>query len=100
VIRLGEKMTEPVNEELRRQGLEEALKYELNQVEEAVTYDLKRQMEPRMGDYQTMRRIAQGAGVDTSYLDNRYNSLVLKFRERELGRTESGARKQPVPTSP
>ena len=65
-----------VDEVAMKLGLEEAVKWQINLVADAVNNNLTQQMEPRMKDYQTLIRKAESAGVDVRQYQEKYESII------------------------
>lgn len=59
-------------------GLEEALKHQLNLIEEAKNMNLVNQQDGRIQDYEVLSRKAAAAGVNTKQYDEHKKLLVEK----------------------
>ena len=65
-----------------RAGLEEALKHQLNLVLEAVEYGFSNQFGGRCKDFETLRRKAQAADINTKLYSEKYTSLQTKYEKK------------------
>ena len=73
-----------VDKKLMEKGLEEALKYQLNLINEAVRDTLVNQFSGRCEDFETIRRKLQAMGFGTMPYTEKYDLLCADYNSKRI----------------